>query len=691
MSRETAPKSGPSTRGTSARGGREGQVASSPTSSPSSTPAVSSSTITQNSASTDAAPQVPISSSSGGDLPLLGVSGLPVVVPSPTTGEYLVMSRSRRRSWLKLGLVALVAMLIANVVYLGPFTDPAAGLTLRQPDEVPLSEIQPYGVNTFLHKEVDSWKKDKTLAMAQDMGVGWIKQQFPWAEIEYRVDPQRPFWDVKNNQNAWAKFDGIVQLAQQYKLRIIARIDSAPMWSHPKNTSPKAPPDADHMVDFGNFIETFVTRYKGTVAAIQVWNEPNLTGEWATGKPVNAANYTNLLKIAYDAAKKANPDMIVLAAPLATTNETLAYAGNLNELDYLQEMYTAGAGAYFDAMAANAYGTTYPPEDEPSKEKLNFRRVELLRAVMVKNGDANKSVWFNEYGWNASPADMPAEKLRWGRVTQEEQAQYTVRGIEYARQHWPWAGVFTIWYLRQVGDTPRTESEYYFEMLDPDGFLPQPVYRAVQTAALTTQKVATPGQWGPLSSAVQAPPQWRIRLDGSVPGGAYVSPTSLGDTLDVTFLGNDLKVMLVPAGGEENADMVAARYYVTIDGSTSKVAPELPRDVNGQAYIDLQAGSEVAEVTVAKGINAELQTGRHVLEIKVAANPAGVVPQMGGRTYSPVVQRPDLPGIGTITVESHRSYLLFGLLTLLLLAAIAFAWWLVRRSRPLVEAASSGR
>ena len=52
---------------------------------------------------------------------------------------------------------------------------------------------------------------------------------------------------------------------------------------------------------------TFVNRYKGSVAAIQVWNEPNLRGEWVTGNPVNAAEYTDLLKVAYTSAKKATP------------------------------------------------------------------------------------------------------------------------------------------------------------------------------------------------------------------------------------------------------------------------------------------------------------------------------------------------------------------------------------------------
>jgi hypothetical protein len=622
------------------------------------------------------------------ELPLLGVAGLAANPATPTTGEYVAMARSRRRALIRLGIFVLLVALVAEVLYLGPLTDPATGMTSRVPSPIPLAEVQPYGVNTFLQKEVESWKKDQTLSMARDLGVGWIKQQFPWADIEYRADPNNPFWDVKNNQNAWTKYDDIVSLAQKYSVRIIARIDSAPPWSHPGDDDAKAPPDAAHLADFDSFIRTFVTRYRGTVAAIQVWNEPNLTAEWATGNPVNAAEYTALLKTAYQAAKQADPDMIVLPAPLATNNEQLGYAGNLNELDYLQQMYDAGAKPYFDAMSANAYGTQYPPEDPPTTGKLNFRRVELLHDVMVKNGDNNKSVWFNEYGWNASPASVQPQP--WGSVTPDQQADYTVRGIEYARANWPWAGAFTIWYLRQVGDIPSTQSEYWFQMVTPD-FLTKPVYRSVQKVATTDEQVATPGDWGPLSPPVQAPPDWRIGLNPSVPGRMYVSPMSIGSKLDVPFLGSDLSVMLVPEAAATNTQLVAARYYVTIDGTSGKVAHELPRDANGQAYIDVPVGGNPVQVVVARDIGTQTPTAQHLLEITVAANPSGAEPQVGGQIYSPVVQAPDLPGIGIISVQAHRSYGLFAVLALLIVIALVFAVLALRRSRPSVEASATGR
>lgn len=627
---------------------------------------------------------------------MIDVAGVPspgTYVADPTTAELAVRARSRRRTLVRLGLVAMVLMLLGEVALFAPFLDPAATATPRVPHAIPLSEVQPYGVNTFLHKEVDTWKKDTTVAMARDMGAAWIKQQFPWAEIEYRLDPERPFWDVKNNQNAWTKFDNIVSLAEQNGLRVIARIDSAPAWARPEGSSPKAPPSADRMADFGNFIFEFVRRYSGSVSAIQVWNEPNLHAEWDTGRPVNPAEYAEMLKVAYTRAKEANPDIIVLAAPLATNNERLAYDGNLNELDYLQGLYDAGSGGYFDAMAANAYGTTYPPEDEPSRERLNFRRVELLHDVMASNGDADKSVWFNEYGWNASPPDMPESELRWGRVTPEQQADYTVRGIEYARKNWPWAGVFTIWYLRQVGDIPRTKSEYYFGLVSED-FVTTQAYGRVSERATTVDKVAAPGEWGPLSPPVQAPPDWRIRLSSDVPGGAYVSPLSVGDKITVPFLGTDVKVTMVPPGGDGDVTALAARYYVTIDGSTSSVASDLPRDDTGLPYIEIPSGAGMAEVTVARGLNAETRTGQHTLEITVGAGSAQTQPEgsrMGGRVFAPAVQQPNLPGIGTIKVEVHRSYLLFLLLTLALLAGIAFTTWALRRGRPTPEAAAPTR
>jgi polysaccharide biosynthesis protein PslG len=633
----------------------------------------------------------------GDDSPnTLVLAGIPVP-RSEVTAELVQRAHQRNLRLVWLGILLSLALLALTFVQMSPLTDPVAGQPPRTPLPIALAEVQPYGVNTFLHKEVDVWKKDKTLSMAREMGAGWIKQQFPWAEIEFRENPNDPFWDVKNNQSAWGKFDRIVDLADKHGLRVIARIDTVPAWARPTDSAllqklaaqgldpAKSPPLGPRMRDFSAFIDTFVRRYRGRIAAIQVWNEPNLKGEWATGNTVNPAEYVQLLEAAYSSAKTADPNIIVLAAPLATNNETLAYAGNLNEVDYLQGMYDAGAASYFDAMAANAYGTTFAPEDPPSRERLNFRRVELVREVMVRNGDEDKAVWFNEYGWNASPADMPQDKLRWGRVSEEEQGQYIVRGINYARENWSWAGVFTIWYMRQVGDIPRTDSEYFFGLVNPE-FVVSPAYKQIQ-AAVGGGMAATPGEWGPISEPVGAGPAWQFRLPDGEGGASYIVPTNAGSDLTVPFVGTGLKLRLVPLSGSGAAPGVPTeRYYVEVDGGSARVDQSLPRDKQGRAYVETSAG-QPTEVTIASGLGEQFATGRHTARIWVGTpeigDESGLEGSSGGgsRIYAPRRQSIGLPGIQSVVVEASRSYVLFGVLTAALLLSLAGLLFLLRKLR----------
>lgn len=353
-------------------------------------------------------------------------------------------------------------------------TATACGPDQRAPRTIPHTDVNPWGTNVFLHKEVEQWKKERTIKMVKDAGIGWVKQQFPWEELEQPRKGQ--FYDTKYNQGTWDKFDGIVKLAEDSGLKLIIRVDRPPAWARSDKSNPERPPD--NFDDYGDFVAAVASRYKGRVSHYQVWNEPNLGEEW-TGKP-DPQGYVQLLRTAYQRLKQVSPDMVVLSAPLAINNETGPI--HLNELDFLDQMYAAGAKQFFDVLSANAYGMDKPPGDTPSRTTLNFRRVELLRQVMEKNGDANKAVWFNEYAWNASPKEMPKEELFWQRVTDQQQAEWTVEGVQKAQRDWPWAGVFCTWYFRQVGDIPPAKSEYYFRLVDPD-FTPRPVYNAVKQAA----------------------------------------------------------------------------------------------------------------------------------------------------------------------------------------------------------------
>ncbi len=350
------------------------------------------------------------------------------------------------------------ALALVIVVALFAFNSP--------PVPIPNTQVNPLCANFFLQQEVEAWKKDKTLQMAQDAGIVWAKQQFAWEEIEPR----------KGEFN-WRKFDELVSLFEQHQMGIIARLDRPPLWAKKDARFRQGPPD--NLGDFGDFVFAFVQRYRGRVRYVQIWNEPNLWNEWG-GQPPNAAQYLELLKVGYTRAKQADPSVQVLSAPLAPTLEESSFA--LSDLIYLDQLYRLGAQNYFDILSANAFGQEFGPDDPPQASVLNFSRVVLQHTIMEKYGDARKAIWINEYGWNASPPFFPKSSLTWQRVSEAEQAAYTVRGIQKARAEWPWVGPLCVWYFRQVGNISPQRPDYYFRIVDPD-FAPRLVYESLKAFA----------------------------------------------------------------------------------------------------------------------------------------------------------------------------------------------------------------
>jgi hypothetical protein len=472
------------------------------------------------------------------------------------------------------------------------------------PRSVPNTDVNPYGANFFLAREVEPWKRERTVEMAEQAGLGWAKQQFAWAEIE----PQRKgeFIEPVGGESSWAKFDQIVDLFRAQGLRVIARLDRAPAWARPADTRSETPPS--NLDDYGDFIYAFVKHFKGRIQHIQIWNEPNIYPEWGE-QAVDPVAYTEMLKIAYRRAKEADPNIYVLSAPLALTlGEPHPEPGkwrSMPDLDYLEAMYQAGAGDYFDILSTNAFGFDLPPEDPPDRDVLNFRRVELQREIMERYGDADKAVWFNEYGWNAAPERFSDEQLIWKRVSEEEQAEYTLRGIELAQQEWPWAGVFGIWYFRQTGQQYNPEdAAYYFRMVDVD-FTPRRVYDAVQDATALLF-VASPGHFEETNPAVSADTGWQGVIAPEASSRGLIESSSAGDGLTLTFRGHSVD-LIARQGPEEG------RLLVTLDGRN---VAGLPIDGQGRSYLDLRAETTAwqSRLPVASG----LATGQHVIRLTVS-------------------------------------------------------------------------
>jgi hypothetical protein len=355
------------------------------------------------------------------------------------------------------------------------------------------SEVSPFGVNTFLQNEALPEVREQSMALLSDAGFRFIRQEFTWEDIE--IHGKGDFVDRRNDLDedgvpdpvdAWAKYDNIVELAEEQDIEIIARLGNPPAWTRALTNTigTNAPPDDFN--DFGDFVATVAGRYQDELTYYQIWNEPNGNEEWGL-QDVDPEAFTELLCLAYDRIKEVDPDAVILAGALTPT---VALEGrNLNDLVFLERMYAAGAGDCFDIMSAQGYGLWSGPTDHRLRPTvINYPHHLFLRDVMVRHGDAEKPIWISEMGWNAVPDGIPP---LYGQVTEEQQARYAVQGFERARQEWPWIGVVNYWFFKRAADFERDQAWYYFRMMEPD-FTPLPVWNAVADYAPSPPAITPP-------------------------------------------------------------------------------------------------------------------------------------------------------------------------------------------------------
>ncbi len=433
--------------------------------------------------------------------------------------------------------------------------------------------MNPYGINTFLEQEVEDWKIHRSLRLIRDAGFKWIRQEFPWEDIE--IEGKGIFLDRREGRevSSWEKYDHIVDLAAEYGIEIIARLDNPPAWSRAAGNEAGTLAPPDDYADYGDFVFAVVSRYKGRIHYYQIWNEPNIYPEWGEA-PVDPEAYTELLKVGYTRAKEADPDVVILSAGLAPTTEMSER--NLMDLVFLQRMYDAGASDYFDILSVQGYGLWNGPTDRRvHPDRANFSRVLLIRELMVRNGDAHKAIWASEVGWNALPQGFDGFPY-YGRVSEELQAEYSAGAYQRAQVEWPWMGVMNYWFFKRPSDYEKDQAFYYFRMMEPD-FYPHPVYDALKEQA-TSPPIVGLGYHQEDHWAVTYTGSWEVVNDDQAVLGRYRTSDQPGDSLAFTFWGTDLSLVL--AGGENSGTLEATidgrPVELSLQGSRGEGAVEIP-------------------------------------------------------------------------------------------------------------------
>ncbi len=184
-------------------------------------------------------------------------------------------------------------------------------------------------------------------------------------------------------------------------------------------------------------------RFVGEVAAlgpdaIEVWNEQNIDREWANGH-IDPASYTQLLALAYNAIKSANPNVAVISGAPAPTGAEGAFgtAAVWNDDRYVRGMAAAGAARYMDCIGAHYNeGIVSPGQTSGDPRGSYYTRYfwGMVNTYSSAFGGA-RPVCFTELGYLSPEGYGPLPgHYAWGADTSAaEQARWLADAVRLAR------------------------------------------------------------------------------------------------------------------------------------------------------------------------------------------------------------------------------------------------------------------
>lgn len=259
-----------------------------------------------------------------------------------------------------------------------------------------------------------------------------VRIGIPWAGVE-----------AVRNRYDWSRPDRVVAAAAAANISIICAITSSPWWAKAFNALPPHGRPASPE-QYGIFTAKVAERYKGKIAAYEIWNEPN--GILGYHPKPDPAGYTDLLKAAYPRIKAVDPAAIVVGGVLGSGKSWGSWT--INPVTFLTRMYAAGAQPFFDALSYHPYSYTMKFSQGMLQADSPVDQLVRMRRVMLEQGDAPKKIWVSEYG---APTN---------RVNEATQAAL-ISDMISTWQELPYAGPLMLYTTRDLNSSSRSDENRF--------------------------------------------------------------------------------------------------------------------------------------------------------------------------------------------------------------------------------------
>jgi hypothetical protein len=221
-------------------------------------------------------------------------------------------------------------------------------------------------------------------SLVDQLHPAWIRVFLVWGSIE----PAPGSYDLGQIGDYESLF-----AALPAGTKVDVDVVGSPAWANGGSSSSATPPTNDQ--SFAGFMNYIANAFGKRVTAYEIWNEEDSSANWS-GTP---AQFVGLLAAAYPAIKSANPGATVILGGLGA-----------NDYPYLQQLYAAGAGHYFDAVGVHtddacSLASPYSfalNQGAQTIQRWSFLGFTTVHSVMAANGDGAEPIYMTEFGWSTS-------------------------------------------------------------------------------------------------------------------------------------------------------------------------------------------------------------------------------------------------------------------------------------------------
>ena len=229
----------------------------------------------------------------------------------------------------------------------------------------------------------------KRLKAIKEAGIKWDRCDFWWG----RIEPEK-------GKFLWRDVDWVVEQYVTHDVQLMPILCYGSAWQ-----KSDAPVTDDERALYARYVYETVKRYKKHVHVWEIWNEPNITPFWSPNP--DAKEYAKLLKVAYEAAKRADPNCTIVGAATAGT-----------DLAFIEALLRHGGGEHMDVVSIHPYqgdlGSLSPDKGGLADQ------IRGVQNLLAEHG-YRKPIWLTEIGHRTTGTHGHTS------VTEEQQAAYLIR------------------------------------------------------------------------------------------------------------------------------------------------------------------------------------------------------------------------------------------------------------------------